>query len=234
MTIDCVYTTNKPFYKNLSIMLQKEYPSLFADDTFEYNKPFLRTLDLIYSVKPFVGTDNKLHLDFENTDKTLWCIDMKKSVLAWNKSKHCHGNDEEIYNINGKINGNFNAINLFESEQIIPGTLDAMWGIMYWCSAGFLSEFLTLPYLDTLNLMQENAFIYENEIGDDQKIDQKKDFLCKLFNESLEKWPARDTDLTETARKSFQENNVSTGIMSMMECVHSKLPSKCSWQYCDF
>jgi len=159
---------------------------------------------------------------------------MKKSVLAWNQSKHCHGNDEEMYNINGKINGNFNAINLFESEQIIPGTLDAMWGIMYWCPAGFLSEFLMLPYLDTFNLMEENAFIYENEIGDEEKIDQKKDFLCKLFNESLEKWPARDTDYTETARKHFLEKKVFRGISRMMECVHNYLPNKCGWQYSDF
>ena len=224
MKIAFSYGIKKPSYKNLW-KLQNENPALFVDDMVEYNEPFLRTLDLIYSVKPSIGGDNKLHLDFQNKDKIVWSIDMKKSVFAWNQSKYYDSN-EDFYQ-------RMNAIKSFESEKLIEGTFDAMWGIVHFCRVDFISKFLVLPYIDTFNLMNEYAFIFQRKTSDGEKINESCEFLCNLFRESLEKWPKIDTDFTHKSRNAFLEKNVFDGISRMMECIHSKLPEMCTWKYYD-
>jgi len=227
MSIESAHNVEAPIYKHLS-MFQYQTPDMFAQDSVQYKDPFLRTLDLIYSVKPFVGIDKKLHLDFSNTEATVWCLEMKRSILEWKRSKFNHDdNDEIIISAYGRIK----PVELFESGQIIEGTLDAMFGINYWCPTTCLHEFINLPYLDTLDLMNKNAFIYDRENSDEEKIYANKEILCNLFRESLEKWPARDKAFTQDARNLFFEKKVHRGISSMMYKVKHYLSDKCWWGY---
>jgi len=114
-------------YTHLS-SLHAESPHLFLQENASKFDPFLRTLDMILFAGPFVGDNNILHLEFSKIDQLGWCEDMKRVIFSWTESDYCrHDNNKLTMEISTQM---LKLIELFESGNIIEGTLEAIQSVM--------------------------------------------------------------------------------------------------------